>query len=64
MSDTTSHAIPQSLESEEAILGAMLTSQFAIEVATDLQLRVDHFYRPSHQTIFSTILDLAERDRA
>ena len=40
----------------------MLMSQAAIEAATDLRLRDKDFYRPSHRTIFRTILELADRD--
>lgn len=58
----TSHLPPQALESEEAILGAMIASNTAIEIALELQLAERDFYRPSHQTIFRTILDLAEHE--
>ncbi|MCW2924494.1 MAG: primary replicative helicase [Thermoleophilia bacterium] len=60
--DAPSHLPPQSLEAEEAILGAMLVSSFAVEVAMDLKLRERDFYRPSHRTIFRVVLELAERD--
>jgi len=60
--DAPSHLPPQSLEAEEAILGAMLMSTVAIETATDLRLRERDFYRPSHRTIYRVILDLFERD--
>ena len=57
-----SHLPPQSLEAEEAILGAMLMSATAIEIAADLRLRERDFYRPSHRTIFRIIMQLADRD--
>ncbi|MCW2960003.1 MAG: primary replicative helicase [Thermoleophilia bacterium] len=60
--DQPSHLPPQSLEAEEAILGAMLMSGTAIEAVTDLRLRERDFYRPSHRTIFRVILELADRD--
>jgi replicative DNA helicase len=60
--DAPSHLPPQSLEAEEAILGAMMLSVRAIEVAIDLKLRERDFYRPSHRTIFRTIMQLADRD--
>jgi replicative DNA helicase len=60
--DAPAHLPPQSLEAEEAILGAMLLSQSAVEIAMDLRLRERDFYRPSHRTIFRIILELAERD--
>ncbi|MEO6867282.1 MAG: DnaB-like helicase N-terminal domain-containing protein, partial [Gaiellales bacterium] len=60
--DAPSHLPPQSLEAEEAILGALLMSQSAIEIAVDLKLKDTDFYRPSHRTIFRAIMMLAERD--
>lgn len=60
--DTPTHLPPQSLEAEEAILGAMMISAAAIEVGVDLRLTADHFYRPSHRTIFTVIMQLADRD--
>lgn len=60
--DLPTHLPPQSLEAEEAILGAMMMSATVIEVATELRLVAKHFYRPSHQTIFESIMQLAERD--
>lgn len=56
--DAPVHLPPQDLASEEAILGAMLMSPRAIEVATDLRLREADFYRPNHRLIFRTILEL------
>lgn len=60
--DAPSHLPPQSLEAEEAILGAMMLSEAAIETAVDLRLRERDFYRPSHRTIFRVIMQLADRD--
>jgi replicative DNA helicase len=60
MLDTPSHLPPQNLEAEEATLGAMLLSTKAIELALDLRLTAEHFYRPSHRTIFQTVLALAD----
>ncbi len=60
--DLPSHLPPQSLEAEEAILGAMMLSVSAIETVVDLKLRERDFYRPSHRTIFRVIMQLADRD--
>jgi replicative DNA helicase len=62
MLDAPSHLPPQSLEAEEAILGAMMLSERAIEVAIDLKLRERDFYRPSHRAIFRVIMQLTDRD--
>lgn len=52
---------PQSLEAEQATLGAMLISKAAIEKAGEI-LRIEDFYRQAHQVIFDAILSLNERD--
>lgn len=57
-----SHLPPQNLDMEEAILGAMLMSQGAIESAVDLGLREADFYRPSNRAIYRAIMSLADRD--
>ncbi|MBH50093.1 MAG: replicative DNA helicase [Candidatus Marinimicrobia bacterium] len=50
-------APPQSLEAEAAVLGAMLSSREA--VSKSLQwLRPIHFYKTSHQKIFSVMVEL------
>lgn len=55
MNDETTHLPPQSLEAEEATLGAMLMSAQPRAVADDLHLEGRHFYRPSHRTILEAI---------
>ena len=44
------------------MLGAMIMSPRAIEIIDDVGLRTSDFYRPSHQLIFDTIRELAQRD--
>jgi replicative DNA helicase len=51
---------PQSLESEQAVLGAMLLDPEAITLCAE-KLRPESFYRESHRRIFQTILDLNAR---
>ena len=53
---------PQSLEMEQAVLGAMLIDRVAVEQAADI-LRAQDFYRAEHAVIFDTILSLAHRDQ-
>jgi len=48
---------PNSVESEMAVLGAMMLSKKAIEKAEEL-LTVDSFYQEKHQLIFKAILAL------
>ncbi len=52
---------PQSLEMEQATLGAMLIERAAIEKAAEI-LRPEDFYRDAHRIIFEAILTLVERD--
>lgn len=53
--------IPQDLDSEDAILGAMLTSPVAIRIAQDAQLQANHFYDPYNRDIYHAILALVEK---
>lgn len=55
--NTDLKAPPQSLEAEAAVLGSMLSSREA--VSKSLQwLKPVHFYKTSHQKIFSVMVDL------
>ncbi|MCL2792255.1 MAG: replicative DNA helicase [Spirochaetaceae bacterium] len=51
---------PHNLEAEKATLGAILINPDAID-AVVMYLRPDDFYKNSHKTIFSAILDLSEK---
>ena len=51
---------PNDSAAEQSVLGAMLLSKDAIADVVEL-VRGDDFYRPAHQTIYSTILDLYGR---
>ena len=48
---------PHSAEAEESVLGAVLMSPEAANVALEM-LRVEDFYRPAHQAIFQAISEL------
>ncbi len=50
---------PQSLEAEQAVLGALLVSGDGVSRIVDL-LDPEYFYRKAHQVIFAAILDLYE----
>ena len=58
MNDTM--APPQDVEAERSTLGAMMLSREVIQDVTDLVTGPD-FYRPAHETIFRTILELHGR---
>lgn len=50
---------PQSLEAEQAVLGALLVSGDGASRIVDI-LNPEHFYRKAHMVIFAAILDLYE----
>jgi replicative DNA helicase len=52
---------PQDIAAEASVLGAMLLSKDAISDAVEI-VREGDFYRPAHQTIFNSILDLYVQD--
>ena len=51
---------PQDLVAEQCVLGAMLLSKDAIADVIEV-LRPGDFYRPAHQTVYDTVLDLYGR---
>lgn len=52
---------PQSIEAEQAILGALLISNETISRVIDV-LNPEHFYRKAHQIICAAIIDLFEKN--
>ena len=60
MADTLEKIPPQSLEAEQAVLGAMLLAREAIDAACEIL--VDRFfYSPAHRKIFKAIIDLYDK---
>jgi replicative DNA helicase len=51
---------PQDLAAEQCVLGAMLLSKDAIADVVEV-LRPGDFYRPAHQTVYDSVLDLYGR---
>lgn len=54
----TGRVPPQALEAEEAVLGAMMIDNKAINDAIDILRTPDAFYNPKHVAIFTAIVDL------
>ena len=52
---------PQALEAEQAVLGAMLLSREAIDVAIEI-LSDRFFYKPAHRKIFKVLIDLYDKN--
>jgi replicative DNA helicase len=53
-------SLPNDLEAEEALLGAMLLSKEAIAEALEIA-RASDFYKPAHAEIFQAIIELYQR---
>ena len=53
-------AQPQAIEAEQAVLGSMLTAKEAVSKSMQW-LSADHFYKTSHERIFSIMVDLFEK---
>lgn len=49
---------PHNLAAEESLLGALLLSRDVVGQVAELGLLVDHFYKPSHQHIYTAIRGL------
>ena len=52
--------LPHNLEAEQALLGALLVDNRALENVGDI-VRPDHFYAPVHQRIFDSIVKMSDR---
>lgn len=55
--------LPQNLEAEQALLGALLVDNRAMERIGDI-LEAHHFYAPQHQRIYAAIQTLVERGQS
>jgi replicative DNA helicase len=62
-SPTYDRVPPHNLEAEESVLGSMLLSRDAIAEVLEL-LHEDDFYRPSHRTVFRSVLELYAHGQA
>ncbi|SHI10889.1 replicative DNA helicase [Clostridium collagenovorans DSM 3089] len=54
-------SLPYNIEAEQSVIGSMLKERTAIAEAAEV-LKADDFYKESHKVIFSTIMDLYQRD--
>ncbi len=60
--ELSSHKIPpQNIEAEQSVLGGILIENETINKVMEI-LTADDFYRDPHRKIFSTLIDLSERD--
>ncbi len=61
MAEATEKIPPQALEAEQAVLGAMLLSREAVDIAVEF-MADSFFYRPAHRKIFRAIVDLYDKN--
>jgi len=50
---------PQSIEAEVCVLGAMILHAPAIDIVVQIN-QADHFFRPAHQLIYQTLIEMRE----
>ncbi len=55
------HTMPQAVDVEQAVLGAMFLDRDAVNLAAE-NLSENYFYKPSHRKIFSAMMELFEKD--
>lgn len=56
-------SLPQSIEAEQSVLGAMIIDRNIIAQAVE-SLNVEDFYRDSHKVIFQSIVEMFQKDQA
>ncbi|MGL4453435.1 MAG: replicative DNA helicase [Sarcina sp.] len=56
-------SLPQSIEAEQAVLGAMMVERNAIAKSAEA-LSADDFYRESHKIVFKSIVEMFQKDDA
>ena len=61
-SETGSPALPQNVEAEAALLGALMIDNRLVE-DVQLKLRPDHFFEPLHGRIYESILRMTDGNR-
>ncbi len=54
--------LPNSKEAEQAVLGSMFLSKYALQKCIEL-LNADHFFFDAHKQLYLTLSDLAEADK-
>ena len=61
--DTENRPLPQNLEAERSILGAVLLDNHAFNAAVQI-LRSEDFFLPQHRHIFVSMVQLSEKQQA
>lgn len=55
--------VPQSIETEQAILGAILIYPNSVQACSEYGLLVEHFFLAAHQHIYSIMMDVYEDNK-
>jgi len=53
---------PQSIQAEACVLGSMILHKPAIDLVVQI-VRAEHFYRPAHQLIFQTLIEMSQASK-
>ena len=61
--DAPIKSMPQSIDAEQNVLGAMIIDKTSIAEAVEV-LKSEDFYKDSHKIIFSGIIELYQKDIA
>jgi replicative DNA helicase len=61
-SEVVTPALPQNVEAEAALLGALMIDNRLVE-DVQLKLRADHFFEPLHARVYDAILKLTDSNR-
>src|SRR5262252_9167444 len=61
-SETPMQALPQNVEAEAALLGALMIDNRLVE-DVQLKLRPDHFFEPLHGRVYEAILRMTDANR-
>lgn len=61
--DTPLRSMPHNIEAEQSVIGAMLIDKTSIAMAVEV-LKSEDFYKDAHKIIYSTILEMFQKDTA
>lgn len=56
----TARTMPSNIEAEESLLGAMLLSRTAVDIASE-RLAAEDFYKPAHSHVYDAIMSLSAK---
>ncbi|MHC4197100.1 MAG: replicative DNA helicase, partial [Planctomycetota bacterium] len=60
---TLGKMLPQSVEAETSLLGAMLLDNTVVDIVLEKRLSRDNFYKTAHRDLFQTITELYDKNQ-